>query len=93
MQQSVEIYKGPKFPNSSNNRNAKGDTSAVVSFYPDRREFDLSVFPDTIIHYDTIQVDDGPIIVKGDTTWEKVIWIVGTLVINIVVFFVGKKSK
>jgi hypothetical protein len=69
------------------------DTAAAVSFYPDKREFDLSVFPDTIIHYDTIHVDDGPIMVKGNNDWEKAIWIIGTLVINVIVFFVGRKLK
>jgi hypothetical protein len=92
LNQFEELYKGIEF-RSSNYGKGKKDTSAVVSFYPDRREFDLSVFPDTITHYDTIHVNDGPIIVKGNSDWERAIWIIGTLIINVIVFFVGRKLK
>ena len=38
-------------------------------------------------------VDADPIIVRGEEDWEKGIWIIGTLLINLVVYFVRKERK
>ena len=82
-----EYYLGVKL--KKNNK----DTSAVIKFFPDRNEFTYRIIPDTIIKWDTIKIDSEPIIVRGEDDWEKGIWIAGTLLINLVVYFVGKEFK
>ncbi len=73
--------------------NKNKDTSAVIKFFADKNEFTYKINPDTIIKWDTIKIDADPIIVRGEKDWEKGIWIAGTLLINLVVYFVGKKIK
>ena len=58
-----------------------------------KNEFTYKIIPDTIIKWDTIKIDAYPIIVRGEEDWEKGIWIIGTLLINLVVYFVGRKLK
>ena len=82
-----EYYQGVKLK-----ENGK-DTSAVIKFFPDKNEFTYDITPDTIIKWDTIRIDAQPIIVRGEEDWEKGIWIAGTLLINLVVYFVGRELK
>ncbi len=82
-----EYYQGVKLK-----QNGK-DTSAVIKFFPDKNEFTYKIIPDTIIKWDTIKIDADPIIIRGEEDWEKGIWIAGTLLINLVVYFVGKGFK
>jgi hypothetical protein len=69
------------------------DTTAVIKFFPDKNKFTYKIIPDTIIQWDTIKIDADPIIVRGEEDWEKGVWIVGTLLINMVVYFVSRKLK
>ncbi len=82
-----EYYQGVKLK-----ENGK-DTSAVIKFFPDKNEFTYKINPDTIIYWDTIKIDADPIIVRGEEGWEKGIWILGTLLINLVVYFMGREIK
>lgn len=88
-----KFYQGVTLRDSIHTGEEKKDTAAVVSFFPDRREFSFRLIPKTDTLYDTVRVNESPIVVRGNSDWEKLIWIIGTLVINIVVFFVGKKLK
>ena len=58
-----------------------------------RDEFTYKIIPDTIKKMDIIRINANPIIVRGDEDWEKDLWIAGTLLINLVVYFVGRKLK
>lgn len=82
-----EYYRGVKLKKNIT------DTSAVIKFFPDKNEFTYKIIPDTIIKWDTLKIDADPIIVRGEEDWEKGIWIAGTLLINLVVYFVGKEIK
>ncbi len=82
-----EYYQGVKLKTNGK------DTSAVIKFFQDKNEFTYKIIPDTIIKWDTIKIDADPIIVRGEKDWEKGIWIAGTLLINLVVYFVGKGFK
>ena len=82
-----EYYQGVKLKTNGK------DTSAVIKFFPDKNEFTYKIIPDTIIKWDTIKIDADPIIIRGEEDWEKGIWIAGTLLINLVVYFVGKGFK
>ena len=87
MNRFEDYYLGIKFKNNNN------DTSAVIKFFPDRNEFTYKIIPDTIIKWDTIRIHAEPIIVRGEDDWEKGIWITGMLLINLVVYFVGREIK
>ncbi len=87
MEKFEVYYQGMKL--KKNNK----DTSAVIKFFPDRNEFTYRIIPDTIIKWDTIRIDTNPIIIRGEEDWEKGIWIAGTLLINLVVYFAGKEIK
>ncbi len=86
MQHFEEFYQAVKL-------NKNKDTAAVVRFYPDKMKFDYEINPDTVILYDTIKLKSEPLIIKGKNNTEKAIWIIGTVVINIVIWIFRKRKK
>ena len=61
--------------------------------FSNRDEFTCKIIPDKMIMWDTFKNDADPIIVRGEEDWEKGIGIAVTLLINLVVYFVGRIIK
>ena len=80
----LPIYEGVKL-------NAKKDTAVIARFYWEDKHFEIWQRADTLYKTDTIIVN-MPYIPEGAEGWEKIIYLIGGLIIAFFVWRIRKKN-
>ncbi|HMN49570.1 MAG TPA: hypothetical protein PKD67_10560 [Ignavibacteriaceae bacterium] len=76
-------------------KGSRADTAAIAEFNPKTRNFILEVpaIKDTILIYDTVKVNSTGLILRGNNTTERLIWIISIILTSIIIMIYKRYSN